>query len=59
MSGSCFSGIPLAVIWRTACRAVKWFVSGRLIAVALLLFIIHNLRPRSPLGMERDAQQAQ
>lgn len=56
MSGSHLFRDPLAVIWRTALRAVRQLVAGRLITVVLLLFTIHAPRPRSPLGMERDAQ---
>ena len=56
MSGSHLFRDPLAVIWRMALRAVRQLVTGRLIAVVLLLFTIHAPRPRSPLGMERDAQ---
>lgn len=51
-AGTRSSRSPSAVMWRKAGRMVK----RRPIATILLLFIIHDLRPRSPLGMERDAQ---
>lgn len=56
MSGSHFFQGSIGSDLENPRRVVKQLVARRLIAVVLLLFIIHAPRPRSPLGMERDAQ---